>query len=1553
MSAEQSNSLAEPAHESAILDLAEVPAIFYTDAPHDQSEVSKGITGFGGEEINAGLYFVHNQPRSTYLSEYENMYENQWSETAMKTLSTYTRVKFNRKHTADSNSPDLIWASKVSYIDALVLCPSEMGLKAIIPHPNPGPGYTLQLDFSHRGSSFNAKYSELGFNPTGSMMRIGYCSNEQVWLALRPRSQDDKPVHSTRKPKTTKKYKDTRMSTSIQHMMIMFIAYIMHEAAIVDVFVAEGCEYPPDIKNFDSVKESCNLLLPDSVCITHYRPTNGNVFCAPNVPIAGITAIGQIRIFGHVTGLSDMSLDIGITTHPSGRRELRLADVKKLDNDIEAQYRKWLANAPPEWKKEIGKRIPIILSARWGQNYPIQLHSSTGLTDAQDNWVGGRDLTKIRYVTVALATDISAVPKRKDLEPRLIAPEDVWELANGHVFHTPDIETRDELTFEDLEALPYIDDEDGSEICVYDDQGYRIARVHFEPDGADWGLLADLSTLPDFFAHRTPTDIPDDELTPDDIRAMEGEGPSPKLSFYPQAFLGNVGHYQANTLPAAFSGILDSINSALGDKLWSRRPASFHRHIPDLSHKYGPSFSLDFDSMQQSDSDSDDEDDSDNQEDEDDVLIPDEDEESLHSRCRPVTGRSSQGYNEVAHRFRYRAATHDAQNGDVTATGAGIFASLAADKTKARTHKARLGITMPFDRFKAKLSSPHLNRAWRAENVAIFHRIIRLLCRVWLHPSLLNQLKLSLYVINPAVYPAMYLWTSWPLASALRTASYQFSTDLDAVLGAMQGPSDTIPPPAHLIYLLELISMFERTLNYGQTGNARALSKTSMSSFYLAHSVLYGALPMWSKLISLGENNRFETIVRVRESKWPLGGDDNLTPLSSAAAAISFHYNDLFAQVSRIFSILHPLPLVRNPRYYDHCLSGGQRMSPVTVRLLMSSKCPIRWYMSIGHFGAMKRMVYYNAMLLVYTPECPIACTLAIGYMSHYIVYTIRFQYLAYFLIHHTAFHVNCRPALLGNDSESKTVGTILSVLDVVVKRLVYDLLSFVKRSFARILAELQSRASSIVEKRDCAERANAFTQWSKAENPFSHADQNVDNIILILFGMANASKGFPLAAEANISYQTLASRLITFAKATPGQKIQLLPPLQSKSGFIIVLQLAYRYISPLASTVSQRADLTTDALLTSYLGRILKDYRIHFLPWCSDPVPKRSGPQSRALTVTTWINVTAHHQGLHDDTQSLVHSRHAGVRKVAQEYMRRRTDTPWTALALPLKSLPAISTRTVPPGDLAFASFKAGTALSNAGLIQEHHDWVFSHIRLSSKSHKAAVIAGWLVTKLCPDIFINPDPKWPAAASLEKITKSLQDRPFVHKSGRASTAPGPIFCAFVAQVIGMQEPTSPLGKAFASTRSLPEAWRNKYSQKGIHYSLMVRFGVATLSSFPNSNGRPNDNSLKLLSAQELALKVDRFDGTIKNGGPHAEFHAATIFCGPHIAREIGKRGAFSVPSNGVPHHPISANHSDVVFSSDVDEMPGFEVEDEGEGEGDNDNDDELLSPPRKRARRS
>lgn len=135
----------------------------------------------------------------------------------------------------------------------------------------------------------------------------------------------------------------------------------------------------------------------------------------------------------------------------------------------------------------------------------------------------------------------------------------------------------------------------------------------------------------------------------------------------------------------------------------------------------------------------------------------------------------------------------------------------------------------------------------------------------------------------------------------------------------------------------------------------------------------------------------------------------------------------------------------------------------------------------------------------------------------------------------------------------------------------------------------------------------------------------------------------------------------------------------------------------------------------------------------------------------------------------------------------------------------------------------------------------------------------------------------------------------------------------------------------------------------------MVRFGVATLSSFPNSNGRPNDNSLKLLSAQELALKVDCFDGTIKNGGSHAEFHTATIFCGLHIAREIGKRGAFSVPSNGVPHHPISANHSDVVFSCDVDERPGFEAEDKGEGksEGDNNNDNELLSPPRKRAHRS
>lgn len=103
--------------------------------------------------------------------------------------------------------------------------------------------------------------------------------------------------------------------------------------------------------------------------------------------------------------------------------------------------------------------------------------------------------------------------------------------------------------------------------------------------------------------------------------------------------------------------------------------------------------------------------------------------------------------------------------------------------------------------------------------------------------------------------------------------------------------------PLNLCYLIEVASFLERVANYAQTGNARVLVKHTMDPFFLAHSVLNSGLPMWTELISPRFNLEY-TSLDVNEAMWPMEKKAPHVPASSAWAAINFHYNKQYADVS-------------------------------------------------------------------------------------------------------------------------------------------------------------------------------------------------------------------------------------------------------------------------------------------------------------------------------------------------------------------------------------------------------------------------------------------------------------------------------------------------------------------------------------------------------------------------------------------------------------------------------------------------------------------------------
>ena len=73
------------------------------------------------------------------------------------------------------------------------------------------------------------------------------------------------------------------------------------------------------------------------------------------------------------------------------------------------EYQSWYESEPDDWKRTIGGREPIFVTARWGQNFKMEVHNPEGLHGAQDQWIGDRDIRHARLITIALATDIKYV----------------------------------------------------------------------------------------------------------------------------------------------------------------------------------------------------------------------------------------------------------------------------------------------------------------------------------------------------------------------------------------------------------------------------------------------------------------------------------------------------------------------------------------------------------------------------------------------------------------------------------------------------------------------------------------------------------------------------------------------------------------------------------------------------------------------------------------------------------------------------------------------------------------------------------------------------------------------------------------------------------------------------------------------------------------------------------------------------------------------------------------------------------------------------------------
>jgi hypothetical protein len=222
--------------------------------------------------------------------------------------------------------------------------------------------------------------------------------------------------------------------------------------------------------------------------------------------------------------------------------------MKALDSAIINNYHNWINNAPRQYIEDdfFHSRVPVAVTSRFGQNQQLA-KTEDELDEERLNWTRDRDYSRIRYVTLALATHLRV---RRASQWRAVLSEDIIQTHPEGVYSSIDRDDREMISWEEFDEMDVLDDAQ-REIPIYSETGFRIPRriPRFDRRTTPHGILMDTRVVKDLFE------------APFELQGHQNE--LVDVFTYPQAGLKIAGHFQANGLMKNFLPFLKEVNEDL------------------------------------------------------------------------------------------------------------------------------------------------------------------------------------------------------------------------------------------------------------------------------------------------------------------------------------------------------------------------------------------------------------------------------------------------------------------------------------------------------------------------------------------------------------------------------------------------------------------------------------------------------------------------------------------------------------------------------------------------------------------------------------------------------------------------------------------------------------------------------------------------------------------------------------------------------------------------------------------------------------------------------
>jgi hypothetical protein len=239
-------------------DVSLTPSMLETDDCANQNDALQAALDADSPRLDDTDTFNDAPVMTKTLSWFRDMYKSKNKRIAFELLQKRVQLELDdRLLTVPTDSMDLTWNATQHYLDMLVCVPRGLGLGALIPNRRRLHTFEFTLNLSQQYRTFSAKYTKLGFDPTGRMLWIGRSpSSEDVWITWVPNDWLS-PATEIEDVAIGVCTGSTELDTRRYRLSVMFLASMLHSIGTRDLTVQTPY---PGLDNANAFQQASNIL---------------------------------------------------------------------------------------------------------------------------------------------------------------------------------------------------------------------------------------------------------------------------------------------------------------------------------------------------------------------------------------------------------------------------------------------------------------------------------------------------------------------------------------------------------------------------------------------------------------------------------------------------------------------------------------------------------------------------------------------------------------------------------------------------------------------------------------------------------------------------------------------------------------------------------------------------------------------------------------------------------------------------------------------------------------------------------------------------------------------------------------------------------------------------------------------------------------------------------------------------------------------------------------------------------------------------------------------